>query len=76
MKYTVTAKVRGVNSIGAFYPVSYIIEADSIDEAKDEWFNIYSINWQLDHFISIKEIKEEIKEVHEDPYLKLIMEHE
>jgi hypothetical protein len=72
MKYTVTAKVRGAHSIGCFYPVSYIIEADNTDEAKRQWFTTYEDNWELHHFISIKEIKE----VHEDPYLKLIMEHE
>jgi hypothetical protein len=70
MRYEVIAKVRRRGSIGTFYPSPHLVEANSIEEARDQWFNYYSIEWELDHFISIKE------EIHEDPYLKGIMEHE
>ena len=70
MKYRLTAKVRKVGAIGIFYPVDFIIdlpdakEEDGVSQTyklKQKWFELYSDDWELYHFVSIDEIEKDDK---------------
>lgn len=61
--FELVVNVRKVGAIGVFYPVPFIVKADTPKDAKQKWFGPAPWNpyqeWEFLNFISITEIPPE-----------------
>lgn len=59
MRLSIRAEVRRRGAIGVFYPVTFLVDAPSMDrdQAREAWVEANGETWELHHIISIEPYK-------------------